>query len=652
MEDEEDEKRQQAYLDLLCTPGISQQEHDAIFREMQLNAMASGRRKAQAKLSTERGRRDAKKEMEGMMGKMMNCLKNGELPDQETFMKDFLGVENPSLFGNDSFMEEEAEEDYSISPGPSEEQAGEYDVGGVIQGENERTYGRQLTFFRRISKTDLFLITQTIASSSQSKIFDSKEEQWAGATTLLPTEIQSGPDIKKWNVSLHYIEPTTDEKKSVYIGTYETRDAAVAARSFFSHWLSCADKTSVGHMEDFWNKQKQCFKDSNRLRLSLCPCNKCGKLHCKLRCARCLCVRYCSRDCQKLDWPKHKIKCNEIYKGQKSKKKAQKQAAKAVKKGMKNARRIKTRKKETEDITIEEKKKAKDALDIILKETPNIHPLTPPDSEEFETLVKRAKLLQNFRPDLQWDAGVEMGLLPVLKELIVRESKTCSCFETYVYISWTQHIVSHLLVGFIVPGSVMATNSNAYRCKQLYADTEGAFEALLSVIEARLHLVLEIPLGMLPNYLETTKEICRHTNMMLINKKIGTRIFQSHKFKSKNKAGLRFGKWIRHVDKIDNMKTIDPSGGLAGLIMTLVSRIHIYCHMLKLQPKFYKQLKLNQKHVNGRISQDELYKGLHLEVSKVALERNESVNGMETNQIVQATLEKIAYGKYRMFDDK
>ena len=117
MEDEEDEKRQQAYLDLLCTPGISQQEHDAIFREMQLNAMASGRRKAQAKLSTERGRRDAKKEMEGMMEKMMNCLKNGELPDHETFMKDFLGVENPSLFGNDSFMEEEAEEDYSNSSG-------------------------------------------------------------------------------------------------------------------------------------------------------------------------------------------------------------------------------------------------------------------------------------------------------------------------------------------------------------------------------------------------------------------------------------------------------------------------------------------------------------------------------------------------------
>ena len=99
------------------------------------------------------------------------------------------------------------------------------------------------------------------------------------------------------------------------------------------------------------------------------------------------------------------------------------------------------------------------------------------------------------------------------------------------------------------------------------------------------------------------------------------------------------------------MKTIDPSGGLAGLIFGLVSRIHIYCHMLKLQPKFYKQLKLRQQHVNGTISQDELYKGLHLEVSKVAIERNESVRGIETNQIVQATLEKIAYGKYKMFDD-
>ena len=56
--------------------------------------MASGRRKAQAKLSTERGRRDAKKEMEGMMDKMMNCLKNGELLD---------GIANSRLQGNREF---------------------------------------------------------------------------------------------------------------------------------------------------------------------------------------------------------------------------------------------------------------------------------------------------------------------------------------------------------------------------------------------------------------------------------------------------------------------------------------------------------------------------------------------------------------------
>ena len=64
-----------------------------------------------------------------------------------------------------------------------------------------------------------------------------------------------------------------------------------------------------------------------------------------------------------------------------------------------------------------------------------------------------------------------------------------SCFETYVYVSWTQHIVSHLLVGFIV----LVRNGNKLKCLSLQAIIrryEGAFEALLSVIEARLHLVL------------------------------------------------------------------------------------------------------------------------------------------------------------------
>ena len=58
------------------------------------------------------------------------------------------------------------------------------------------------------------------------------------------------------------------------------------------------------------------------------------------------------------------------------------------------------------------------------------------------------------------------------------------------------------------------------------------------------------------------------------------------------------------------MKTIDPSGGLAGLIMTLVYEF-IYI-AISVAAKVLEEAKLNQKHVNGRISQDELYKGLYL----------------------------------------
>ena len=82
---------------------------------------------------------------------------------------------------------------------------------------------------------------------------------------MLPTEIPSGPDIKKWNISLHYIDPKTSEKKSVYLGTYDTKDAAVSAGAYFSHWLSCAGKTSVERMENFWKELKSVRKHPNNM---------------------------------------------------------------------------------------------------------------------------------------------------------------------------------------------------------------------------------------------------------------------------------------------------------------------------------------------------------------------------------------------------
>jgi len=35
-------------------------------------------------------------------------------------------------------------------------------------------------------------------------------------------------------------------------------------------------------------------------------CSNCGKLNCTLQCSQCKSVSYCSKDCQRKDWPRHK----------------------------------------------------------------------------------------------------------------------------------------------------------------------------------------------------------------------------------------------------------------------------------------------------------------------------------------------------------
>ena len=46
-----------------------------------------------------------------------------------------------------------------------------------------------------------------------------------------------------------------------------------------------------------------------------CPCGCCGRLSARKKCTQCKAVRYCGRDCQKQDWPRHKAVCRTLMRG-------------------------------------------------------------------------------------------------------------------------------------------------------------------------------------------------------------------------------------------------------------------------------------------------------------------------------------------------
>ena len=71
-------------------------------------------------------------------------------------------------------------------------------TGGLDQTER---YGSQLKYFNATSNTKLFSITQKI-NPEDGEEEKRNRELWAGSSKQGITEIESGPDIRKYNVSL------------------------------------------------------------------------------------------------------------------------------------------------------------------------------------------------------------------------------------------------------------------------------------------------------------------------------------------------------------------------------------------------------------------------------------------------------------------
>jgi len=114
-------------------------------------------------------------------------------------------------------------------------------------------------------------------------------------------EVQKNWDLVKSRVNYY-------GTKGWHLIEDNTSTTTVRRKEFISKYLSEAEK----YCQD---KESNLFQKIEKLKRNILEykCNVCLKAPTKekslLRCSKCKAVRYCGRDCQVADWPKHKLGC-------------------------------------------------------------------------------------------------------------------------------------------------------------------------------------------------------------------------------------------------------------------------------------------------------------------------------------------------------
>ena len=110
----------------------------------------------------------------------------------------------------------------------------------------------------------------------------------------LTSDIISKGQLKNINCTLlHRYEEITEQQKEVFLNE--------AADSWQVEAGKLLETLDTGAARSLLDKKNPASEDS---------CGNCRQADAKQRCSKCKKVRYCNRDCQAADWPRHRVRCS------------------------------------------------------------------------------------------------------------------------------------------------------------------------------------------------------------------------------------------------------------------------------------------------------------------------------------------------------